>query len=224
MIELRAVSRTNRDGLRRVEVLDRASVRFPSGRSVALLGANGAGKTTLLRMISGALRPDSGRISITGSVSWPIGFASGFHPDMTGSQNVRFIARINGVDPDALSDFVRDFAGLGKAYSQAYRTYSSGMRSRISLATSMGVGFDTYLIDEVTSVGDASFRALADATLRDRLRGAGAVIVSHSMSLVRELCQSGAVLDRGRISWHEDIADAIAHHSENMRRATLEAR
>lgn len=218
MIELDQVSRVNRDGLRRVRVLDRASVRFPAGRAVGLLGANGAGKTTLLRMISGAIRPDSGRISITGSVSWPIGFASGFHPDMTGSQNVRFIARINGVDPSALSEFVSGFAGLGKAYSQAYRTYSSGMRSRISLATSMGIGFDTYLIDEVTSVGDASFRALADATLRDRLQGSGAVIVSHSMGLVKELCQSGAVLDQGQLYWHEDISDAISHHEENMRR------
>lgn len=219
MIELDEVSRINRDGLRRVQVLDRASVRFPAGRAVALLGANGAGKTTLLRMISGALRPSAGRISITGSVSWPIGFASGFHPDMTGSQNVRFIARINGVDPGALSDFVSDIAGLGKAYGQAYRTYSSGMRSRISLAASMGIGFDTYLIDEVTSVGDASFRALADATLRDRLQGAGAVIVSHSMGLVKELCRSGAVLDRGKITWHEDVVDAIAHHAHSMGRA-----
>ncbi|WP_411839690.1 ABC transporter ATP-binding protein [Paracoccus sp. ME4] len=219
MIELQGVSRTNRDGLRRTEILDNASVCFPTGRSVALLGANGAGKTTVLRMISGALRPDAGRISITGSVSWPIGFASGFHPDMTGSQNVRFIARINGVDPAALSDFVTGFAGLGKAYRQAYRTYSSGMRSRISLATSMGIGFDTYLIDEVSSVGDASFRALADATLRDRLQGAGAVIVSHSMGLVKELCRSGAVLHRGKITWHEDVADAIAHHAETMGRA-----
>ena len=218
MISIEGVHRTNKDGLRSVEVLKGSSIVFPSGVSVALLGGNGAGKTTVLRMISGAIQPDQGKIRIEGSTSWPVGFGSGFHPDMTGAQNVKFLARINGVDPLALSDFVEDFARIGKAYRQAYRTYSSGMRSRISMAASMGIGFDTYLIDEVTSVGDESFRQLVDATLKDRLQNSGAVIVSHSMAMVKELCRSGVVLDRGLFYWHESVEDAISHHVENMKR------
>ena len=217
MIEFRGVSRVNRDGHRRAVVLDDVNVSFPPKRSVALLGGNGAGKTTVLRMISGAIRPDSGSIAISGSVSWPVGFAAGFHPDMTGSQNVRFLAMINGVDPDALCAFAREFANIGDAYWAHYGTYSSGQRSRISMAASMGIGFDTYLIDEVTSVGDESFRALSEATLRDRLQGSGAIIVSHSMQLVRDICQSGVVLHDAKAYWHDDVSDAISHHLENMR-------
>lgn len=219
MISFDKVFRTNRDGLRSVEVLKGSSVVFPHGASVALLGGNGAGKTTVLRMISGALSPDEGRIEIRGSASWPVGFASGFHPDMTGAQNVRFLAKINGVDPDALSEFVEDFARIGGAYRQSYRTYSSGMRSRISMAASMGIGFDTYLIDEVTSVGDDSFRHLVDATLRDRLQTSGAVLVSHSMSMVKDLCTSGVVLDNGYFHMYDTVDEAVAHHMDNMNRA-----
>ena len=100
------------DGRRKV-VLQDVNIEFPSGLSVALLGRNGAGKSTLLQMIAGTQAPTSGRIVSTGSISWPVGFAGSFHPDLTGAQNTRFVARIYGVDTDQLVDFVEDFADLG---------------------------------------------------------------------------------------------------------------
>lgn len=218
MIVLEGVSHDNRDGLRRTRILEEASTVFPAGRGVALLGRNGAGKSTLLKLISGARRPDRGRIWRRGTISWPVGFSGSFHPDMTGVQNVRFLARINGVDPDALVDFVEGFARLGPHMRRAYRTYSSGMRSRLSMGASMGIGFDTYLIDEVTSVGDAAFRQVAEDTLAHRLKESGAIIVSHSDETIRRLCDCGVVLHGRKLHYHDDVESALAHHHEAMAR------
>lgn len=101
---------------RRKLVADRMNAVFPTGASVGLLGRNGAGKSTLLRMIAGTALPTSGRIVSDGTISWPVGFSGSFHPDLTGAQNVRFVARIYGVDTDALVDYVDDFAELGASY------------------------------------------------------------------------------------------------------------
>ncbi|MGY6409644.1 MAG: ABC transporter ATP-binding protein [Alkalilacustris sp.] len=199
-------------------VLDGISLTIPPRTGVALLGRNGAGKSTLLSMIAGGLAPDSGRIVTDGSVSWPVGFSGSFHRDLSGAQNTRFVARIYGVDTEALSDFVEEFAELGEHYHLPIRSYSSGMRSRLSFGVSMGIAFDTYLIDEVTSVGDAAFKSKSSVVLRDRLRDSGAIMVSHSMAKLRQICTKGAVIEKGRLWWYEDIEDAIAHHQANMKR------
>ena len=94
-------------------VIDNLSLTLPTGRSLALLGRNGAGKSTLLQMISGTMNPDSGRILSDGTISWPVGFGGSFHPDLSGAQNTKFIARIYGVDTGSLMEFVADFAELG---------------------------------------------------------------------------------------------------------------
>jgi len=192
------------------------SVTFPSRTGVAILGRNGAGKTTLLKMIAGTMDPTSGRILSSGTVSWPVGFAGSFHPELTGAQNVRFIARIYGVDTDALIGFVEEFAELGEHFHLPFRTYSSGMRSRLAFGASMGIPFGTYLIDEVTAVGDAAFRSKSNAFLTARLKDAGAIMVSHSMPMIRSICRVGAVLEHGILTYYDDIEAAIAHHERNM--------
>lgn len=203
------------NGQRKIVMQD-VSLEFRSGVSVALLGRNGAGKSTLLQMIAGTLAPTSGRIISTGAISWPVGFAGSFHPELTGVQNIRFLARIYGVDSDELVDFVNDFAGLGMHYRLPFRTYSSGMRSRLAFGASMGIPFDTYLIDEVISVGDAAFKAKSSQLFRARMQTAGAFVVSHSTPMVREMCTVGVVLENGHLSYYEDIEEAIAHHNRNM--------
>ncbi|OOY24582.1 ABC transporter ATP-binding protein [Thioclava sediminum] len=189
---------------------------FPSGRSVALLGKNGAGKSTLLQMIAGTARPDRGRVNARGSVSFPVGFAGSFHNDLTGAQNCRFIARIYGVDTDEMVAFVEATAELGAHFRMPLRSYSSGMRARLAFAASMAISFDTYLVDEITAVGDAAFREKSAALFRDRLKDAGAVVVSHSMNQLREICDCGAVLERGRLEFFDDLNAAIACHERNM--------
>lgn len=197
-------------------IADRINAVFPGRTAVALLGRNGAGKSTLLQIIAGTMNPTSGRVVSDGSISWPVGFAGSFHGDLTGMQNVRFIARVYGVDSDALIDFVADFADLGKHFHQPFRTYSSGMRSRLTFGLSMGVKFDTYLVDEVTSVGDAAFREKSDRVFMDRMATSGAIVVSHSMRQIRRLCSAGAVLHRGRLTYYDDVEEAIERHARNL--------
>lgn len=189
---------------------------FPTGRSVGLLGRNGAGKSTLLKVVAGTMDPNRGRVLSTGTISWPVGFAGSFHPQLTGAQNTRFVARIYGVDTDALVDFVEDFAELGMHFRMPFGTYSSGMRSRLAFGVSMGIKFDTYLVDEVTSVGDGAFRARSTEVFRERRKSSGAIVVSHSMAQIRALCDMGAVLEDGQLTVFDDVEEAITAHERNL--------
>lgn len=216
MIELVNVSKAFGHGVRRKVVADRLSLAFPPRRSVALIGRNGAGKSTLLRMIAGNLDPDRGHVRRAGTISWAVGFSGSFHGDLTGAQNARFVARIYGVDSEALTEFVETFAQLGSHFHQPYKTYSSGMRSRLAFGMSMGIRFDTYLIDEVTSVGDAAFRQTSTELIKDRLRDSGAIVVSHGMGMLRRLCDCAVVLEDGMLMFFEDVEEAIAVHEDRL--------
>ena len=192
MIRLENLCKTYRiEGTSKI-VANNVTFTFPSRRSIAIFGRNGAGKTTLLRMIAGTLPYDSGRIIKTGTVSWPVGFTGGFHGDLTGEQNTRFIARISGVDSDELVDYVRDFAELDQYFWLPVRTYSSGMRARLSFGVSMGVYFDTYLVDEVTATGDATFREKSTAVFAERIAHSGLIMVTHSLETARRSNRTAA--------------------------------
>ncbi|MBC7738696.1 MAG: ATP-binding cassette domain-containing protein, partial [Candidatus Saccharibacteria bacterium] len=155
MIELQNITKAYYYNGRPKYIARNVSAMFPTGARIGLMGRNGAGKSTLLSIIAGSLNADAGRVRITGSMSWPIGLQGCIHPDLTGTQNVKFIARVYGVDTEELIDFVSDFAELGQNFDQPVRNYSSGMRARLQFGMSMGIRFDTYLIDEVSAVGDA---------------------------------------------------------------------
>lgn len=217
MITLHRVNKTYHGrGTRQVIARD-LTVTFPGRQCLGLLGRNGAGKSSLLRLIAGLMRPDTGQIRRVGSVSWPVGFQGSFHPDLTGTENTRFVARLYGRDTAELEDFVTRFSGLGGHMRQPIRVYSAGQKARLAFAVSMGVPFDTYLIDEVTAVGDGAFRERSEAMLRQRLEGAGAILVSHSMDLLRRLCGPGAVLENGRIFYYAKVERAIEHHEYLLR-------
>jgi len=198
-------------------VIQRLNLTLPTGRSLALLGGNGAGKTTLLQLIAGTLPPDTGRVWSDGSISWPVGFAGSFHRDLTGAQNTRFLARVYGADTDELMDFVQDFAEIGKHFHMPIRTYSSGMRSRLTFGISMGIPFDTYLVDEVTAVGDARFRRKSAAVFRERILNSSAILVNHNLNELREYCDAAIVLHEGQLTFFADLDEAVSRHQWNMR-------
>lgn len=212
MIELRNLSKTYWLRGQSKVVARNISASFPSRRAVAILGRNGAGKSTLLKIIAGTMDPDSGDVLSDGTVSWPVGFAGSYHPELTGVQNVRFIARIYGVDSDELTDFVGRFAELGPHYNLPVHSYSSGMKSRLAFGASMGIKFDTYLIDEITAVGDASFKRKSEALLAHRIETSGAIMVTHGLGQVRRLCHHAAVLEDGDLHYYEDLQAAFEHH------------
>ncbi len=216
MIQLENLTKVYYQGGQRTVVADGISVTLPGQTSIALMGRNGSGKSSLLRMIAGTMDPTEGRIISDGRISWPVGFAGNFHPDLSGAQNTRFIARVYGVDTDELIAYVADFSELGQHLDLPFGTYSSGMRSRLAFGVSMGIDFDTYLVDEVTSVGDASFRRKSANVFRERMASRGAVVVSHSIGTIRELCSAGAVIDKGKLQYFDDLEEAIALHNTNM--------
>ncbi len=198
-------------------VIRNLNLTLPSGKSLALLGRNGAGKSTLLNMVSGNMRPDTGEIVSDGSISFTVGYAGSFHGDMTGVQNTRFVARVYGVDTDELVEFVEDFAEIGKHFHMPVRTYSSGMKSRLAFGVSMGIKFDTYLIDEATATGDKRFRVKSKNVFRERVKEASAIMVSHSMADIRAFCDAGLVLHDGQIEVFDDVEEAIERHEDLMK-------
>ncbi|MBQ0749853.1 MAG: ABC transporter ATP-binding protein [Roseovarius sp.] len=223
MIEIRNLCKTFVLNGRRKVVADNISAVFPDRTAVAILGRNGAGKSSLLKMLSGSMDPDSGEVISTGTISWPVGFAGSFHPEMTGLQNVRFIARVYGVDTAELADFVADFAELGQHFNLPVRTYSSGMRSRLAFGVSMGIHFDTYLVDEVTAVGDAAFREKSERLFTERVKRSGAIMVTHALPQVKRLCSQACVLEDGALSFYEDVDEAIAHHQALMKTTVVDS-
>lgn len=223
MIEFRHVSKHYDTPHGRKVLLDDFSMVVPTGAKIALMGRNGAGKSTMIGMISGTVSPNSGRILRDGTMSWPMGFTGSFAADITGRQNALFVARIYGVDAEALLGFVQDFAELGGFFDMPVRSYSSGMKARLAFGLSMGLGFDWYLVDEVTAVGDTAFRKKSLEMFRSRLADAGMIMVSHSTSTLRDYCTSGIVLEGGNGIFFHDIEDAIRQHELNMDNAFVAA-
>lgn len=200
-------------------VLKDINLVIPTGVSVGLIGANGAGKSTLLRLISGMDNPDKGEVIRHCQVSWPIGLAGGFQGNMTGRQNVKFVARALGgkeQEMQKIIQFVEDFAEIGNAFNKPVRTYSSGMRSRLSFGLSLAFEFDVYISDEATSVGDLRFRKKATAAFKEKIGKASIIIVSHSEGILRELCDAGIWVDNGTALWFDNIDDAIKSYHDSM--------
>lgn len=198
-------------------VIQDLNLTLPTGLSLALLGGNGAGKSTLLQLIAGTLAPDSGDVWSDGTISWPVGFGGSFHKDLTGAQNTRFLARVYGADTDELMDFVQDFAEIGRHFHMPIRTYSSGMKSRLTFGISMGIPFDTYLVDEVTAVGDARFKRKSEAVFRDRMLRSSAILVNHNLQELRQYCDAAVVLHNGRLTLFSDLEEAVERHRWNMK-------
>lgn len=216
MIRLQDVTKTFRlDGVEKC-VLARTTMDLPAGRSIGLLGRNGAGKSTLLRMIAGTQSPSRGRIVVAGSISWPVGFAGSFHPDLSAAQNIRFVARVYGVDSDELLAFAKEFCELGAHFHLPCRTYSSGMLARLAFGASMGIAFDTYLVDEVTAVGDEVFRAKSNEMFLARMARSGAIVVNHAPEVIRQLCDCVLVLEDGRLEFFDTVEAGLRQHQRNL--------
>ncbi|MBD9510551.1 ABC transporter ATP-binding protein [Ensifer sp. ENS10] len=190
-------------------ILDRASFEFPSGYSFGLLGVNGAGKSTTMRMIAGTILPNSGRIKRDVRVSWPLGFAGGFHPNMSGRDNLNFVARAYGEDPKRVSDFVEEFAELGDYIYAPVRTYSSGMAARLAFGLSMAIEFECYLVDEITAVGDARFQERCRLAFENRRKSADIIMISHFMDTIKSYCDRAMVLVDGKMMVFDHVEPAI---------------
>ncbi|AEG50331.1 Capsular-polysaccharide-transporting ATPase [Sphingobium chlorophenolicum L-1] len=183
------------------------------GDSIGICGANGAGKSTLMRLIGGVEYPTSGKIHKTMTTSWPIGYGASFDRNLTGADNARFIARIYQYDPQAMLDYVEDFAQLGAYLHQPVSTYSAGMTARLAFGCSLAIRFDCYLIDEVTAAGDARFRQKSEDALRERRATGTLIMISHDPYTLQSYCTRGAVLYGGSLTFYDSVEEACEVHN-----------
>lgn len=194
-------------------ILKNVNLAVTRGEKVGILGRNGAGKSTMIRLLSGAERPTSGLITREMSVSWPLAFGGAFQTALTGLDNLRFICRIYGVNPEEKIEYVQHFSELGQYLREPVRVYSSGMRARLAFAISMVIEFDCFLIDEVAAVGDARFHEKCHVELFEKRADRSLIIVSHDANYVREHCSKLCVLSKGNLEIFADADEAYdAYH------------
>jgi capsular polysaccharide transport system ATP-binding protein len=211
MIRLEHVTKSYKTRKGRHYVFKDLSLEFPEGKSIGVLGRNGAGKSTMLRLLGRLDFPDSGRIVTNKSISWPVGQGS-FQYTLTGRENVRFVAQIYGYNEKfvkATIDKVADFADLGKFFDMPVKTYSTGMKGRLAFGISMAFDFDYYLMDEVFSAGDPSFRVKCDKLMKEKKETSAFLIVSHAMGPILRMCDMAVVLTKGQVDFYEDVREGI---------------
>lgn len=213
MIQLENITKYYPSRLGNQYIFKELTFDIPSGHNIGILGSNGAGKSTLFRLLAGSEYPNRGKIVTDLNLSWPVALATGIHQQMTGQENTRFIGKINGIaDLDSYEERVKAFAELGQKYYLPVRSYSSGMKPRLAFACSIAIDFDVYLIDEVTSVGDAKFRRKAKEALLERSEQANVIMVSHEMDEIRQFCDSAIVLHKGELTFYNDLDRGISEY------------
>jgi capsular polysaccharide transport system ATP-binding protein len=197
-------------------ILNQINLRISRHEKLGILGKNGAGKSTLVRLLSGAERPDKGRIIRRMKMSWPIALGDAFHNYLTGIDNFRLICRIYDVDFSDKLEFVKEFSELGIYLREPLISYSSGMRARLAFAISMIIEFDCYLIDEVVAVGDSRFHEKCEYELFEKRKDRGKVIVSHNPDFIRNHCDQVVVLIEGRLHHFDSAAAGLSFYEESM--------
>ena len=193
--------------------LDGITFEVGEGESVAILGYNGSGKSTTLKLISGVLRPDEGWVRTRGRVAGLIEVGAGFHPDLTGRENVYLNAAILGMNKaeiDARFDDIVAFSEIGEFIDNEVKHYSSGMFLRLAFSVAIHTELDVLLVDEILSVGDAPFRAKCRDKIRELVAaGKTMVVVSHDVGTVKELCTRGIVIRKGKLVFDGPVDEAV---------------
>jgi ABC-type polysaccharide/polyol phosphate transport system ATPase subunit len=174
------------------------------GETLGLIGPNGSGKSTLLKVMTNILKPTKGMVNITGEVSGLLELGAGFHPDLTGRENIYLNGSILGFkkkEIDARYDEIVSFAGLSEFIEMPVKYYSLGMYMRLGFSIAINVSPDIFLIDEVFAVGDQDFQNKCLLKIAElKKRQATIIIVSHSMEMIRNFCTTCLFLDKGRIA------------------------
>jgi ABC-type polysaccharide/polyol phosphate transport system ATPase subunit len=190
------------------------SFQIGAGEAVAVIGSNGAGKSTLLSVVAGLCPPDTGTVVVNGRVAALLQLGAGFHPDLTGAENIRMNAALLGLSGSktaAAFDDIVEFSGIGQFIAEPIRTYSSGMMMRLGFAIAVNVDPDILIIDEVLTVGDHAFQVkCAEKILEFKRRGKTLLFVSHATFSVQQLCERALWLDHGEVVMDGETARVAA--------------
>jgi len=218
IVKMEFLKRTRRKE-RYVEAVRHVSFHVPRGSTLGLIGRNGSGKTTLMRLLAGVYKPDAGSIAISGEIAPLLSLGVGFHPDMTGRENVKINGLVLGLSPkqiDAKFDEIVDFSELSEFIDVPVRTYSSGMYMRLAFSIAISVDPDVLLLDEILSVGDESFAEKCLARMRTfKQQGKTIVLVTHDPTTLFTWCDSAVWMDRGALRMHGGAAEVLdAYHRD----------
>lgn len=220
MIELHNLTKSYPTQHGRKYVFRDLNLKLPSGSGVGLIGRNGAGKSTLLNLLGGLDVPDYGEVITTDSISWPVGLSGGFQGSLSARDNARFVCRVFGATGPLMREkvaYVEAFAEIGDYFDLPMRSYSPGMRARVAFGISMAFDFDYYLIDEVMAVGDPLFRKKAAQVFREKLAGAGVILVSHNHKDIKDLCSTVVFIHNGHASVYDDVDEGLAAFQELLK-------
>jgi lipopolysaccharide transport system ATP-binding protein len=193
------------------------------GEAMGIIGPNGAGKTTILKLLSGVTQPTSGTVTLNGRFSALIELGAGFHPDLTGRENIYLNGTILGMrrsDINARFDQIVDFAGIGSYLDTPVKRYSSGMHARLGFSIAAHIDPEILLVDEVLAVGDHAFQMKCYARMDElRAKGTTLIFISHNMQAVRRVCDKGLVMYGGEAIFKGSADDAVVAYSDAVRQA-----
>ncbi|GAA3399879.1 ABC transporter ATP-binding protein [Pseudarthrobacter polychromogenes] len=194
--------------------LKNVTVEIKTGETVALLGLNGSGKSTLLKHISGVMLPDTGSVKTRGRVAGLIEVGAGFHPDLSGRDNVFLNGAILGMTEQQVKDRFDDiveFSEIGQFIDTEVKFYSSGMYLRLAFSVAVHTDPEVFLIDEILAVGDEPFQRKCIDKIQELARdGKTLVVVSHDLDLVSRICERGILLEHGNVKFDGSIHEAVA--------------
>lgn len=201
----------------RFYALKHVSFQVEEGEGLAVIGPNGAGKSTLLSLVAGLAKPDEGSVWINGRVAALLELGSGFHPDLTGAENVRLNAALLGMSRKRtaeLFDPIVEFSGVGEFIDEPLRTYSSGMVVRLAFSVAISMDPEILVVDEVLAVGDQAFQSKCLESIQKlRARGRTLLCVSHSPEMVKKFCNRAVWLDHGELIMSGPVSEIAAAYA-----------
>lgn len=219
----------NRNHYENREVLNGVSLSIKKGDVVGLIGENGSGKSTLLKLLTKIIYPDNGSITINGKISSLLELGAGFHPDLSGKENIYTNASIFGLtrkEIDRRLDTIIEFSELEEFIDNPVRTYSSGMYMRLAFSVAINVDADILLIDEILAVGDANFQSKCFEKLRElKKNGTTIVLVTHDINVVERFCNKAVWLNDGKLvidATAINVIDAYLNYMNNKRLKSIE--
>lgn len=202
------------------EALSNVNFSVEKGETIGILGKNGSGKSTLLKIINRTLYQDSGKLYVKGKVASLIELGAGFHPDMTGRENIYNNASIFGLNRkeiEARIDSIISFSELEDFIDNPVRTYSSGMYARLAFAVAINVDADILLVDEILSVGDINFQAKCNNYMLDMQKsGVTIIVVSHDLGSIERMCDKALLLEKGKVAAFGKASDIRRLYMEHM--------
>jgi lipopolysaccharide transport system ATP-binding protein len=208
------------DPAQQLTALNDITFTIPQGLTVGIIGPNGSGKTTLLKLISGIYRPDSGRLQVYGKLSSLLGLGVGFHPELTGRENIFINGMILGLNRRELKSLypsIVEFSGLKEFIDAPVRTYSSGMHVRLAFSIAVSLSPDILLLDEVLAVGDADFQKKCRQRMEDFQRsGKTILLVTHDLATAETWCERLLLLQRGRVVADGNPSEVVRYYLDQI--------